>query len=241
VAEKVLFTWSGGKDSAMALYELQKSKDYEIAALLTSVTEDYDRISMHGVRRILLEQQAQSLGFPLEKLYLTRNSSNEEYEAKMRDKLLQYKSHGVSSVVFGDIFLEDLRKYREDNLAQVGMKGIFPIWKRDTAELARTFIGLGLKAVITCVDSNVLDGNFVGRYFDNRFLSELPGNVDPCGENGEFHSFVYDGPIFQERIRFRRGKVVLRDSRFYFCDLVPVRAAGARLSRSRKVFSRDAR
>jgi uncharacterized protein (TIGR00290 family) len=232
VTQKVLFTWSGGKDSAMSLYELQKSKDYEIAALLTSVTEDYDRISMHGVRRILLEQQAQSLGLPLERLYLTRNSSNEEYEAKMRDKLLQYKSHGVSSVVFGDIFLEDLRKYREDNLAQVGMKGIFPIWKRDTAELARTFIGLGFKAVITCVDSQSLEGKFAGRYFDNRFLSELPGNVDPCGENGEFHSFVYDGPIFQERIRFRRGKVVLRDNRFYFCDLVPVRPAGARLPRS---------
>jgi uncharacterized protein (TIGR00290 family) len=233
VAQKVIFTWSGGKDSAMALYELQKSKDYEIVALLTSVTEDYDRISMHGVRRILLEQQAQSLGLPLEELYLTRNSSNEEYEAKMKDKLLQYKSRGVSSVVFGDIFLEDLRKYREDNLAQVGMKGIFPIWKRDTDELARTFIDLGFKAVITCVDSNVLDGKFAGKYFDNRFMSELPGNVDPCGENGEFHSFVYDGPLFQERIHFRRGKVILRDSRFYFCDLMPVRAAGARLAHSR--------
>jgi uncharacterized protein (TIGR00290 family) len=232
VAQKVIFTWSGGKDSAMALYELQKSKDYEVVALLTSVTEDYDRISMHGVRQILLEQQAQSLGLPLEKLYLTRNSSNEEYEAKMKEKLLQYKEQGVSSVIFGDIFLEDLRKYREDNLARVVMKGIFPIWKRDTAELARTFIDLGFKAVITCVDSNVLDGKFAGGYFDNRFLSELPGNVDPCGENGEFHSFVYDGPLFQERIRFRRGKVVLRDNRFYFCDLVPVRATGARLPRS---------
>ncbi len=226
MAQKVIFTWSGGKDSAMALYELQKSKDYEVVALLTSVTEDYDRISMHGVRRILLEQQAQSLGLPLEKLYLTRNSSNEEYEAKMKEKLLQYKDQGVSSAVFGDIFLEDLRKYREDNLAQVGMKGIFPIWKRDTAELARTFMALGFKAVITCVDSNVLDGKFAGRYFDNSFLSELPRNVDPCGENGEFHSFVYSGPLFQERIRFRRGKVILRDNRFYFCDLVPDGAAG---------------
>lgn len=221
MAQKVIFTWSGGKDSAMALYELHKSKNYEIVALLTSVTEGYDRISMHGVRRVLLEKQAESLGLPLEMLYITRNSSNEEYEAKLKDKLLKYKKQGVSSVVFGDIFLEDLRKYREDNLALVGMKGIFPIWKRDTAELARTFIELGFKAVITCVDSNFLDGKFAGRYFDNRFLSELPGTVDPCGENGEFHSFVCDGPIFKERIRFRRGEVVLRDNRFYFCDLVP--------------------
>jgi len=223
VTERVLFTWSGGKDSAMSLYELQKDGRYEIVSLLTSVTEGYDRISMHGVRRVLLEQQAQSLGLPLEMLYITRNSSNEEYEAKMKDKLLQYKNHGVSSVVFGDIFLEDLRKYRESNLAQVGMKGIFPIWKRDTTELAHTFIDLDFKAVITCVDSNVLDGKFVGRYFDSQFLSELPAKVDPCGEKGEFHSFVYDGPIFHERIRFRRGKIVLRDNRFYFRDLISIR------------------
>ena len=223
MTEKVLFTWSGGKDSAMSLYVLRKFHNYEIVALLTSVTEDYDRISMHGVRRVLLEQQAQSLGLPLEMLYITKNSSNEEYEAKLKDKLLQYKSQGVSSVVFGDIFLEDLRKYRENNLAQVGMKGIFPIWKRDTTELAHSFIDLDFKAVITCVDSKVLDGKFVGRYYDNEFLAELPPKVDPCGENGEFHSFVYDGPIFSGRIRFRRGKVVIRDNRFYFRDLIPVR------------------
>ena len=226
--EKVLFTWSGGKDSAMALYELQRSKNYEVAALLTTVTEEYDRISMHGVRRILLEQQVESLGFPLEIIYIPRNSSNEEYEARMKEKLLQYKSRGVSSVVFGDIFLEDLRKYREDNLAKVGMKGIFPIWKRDTAELAHTFIGLGFKAVITCVDCNFLDQTFAGKAFNEQFLSDLPSTVDPCGENGEFHSFVYDGPIFSERVRYRKGKVVLRDNRFYFCDLLPVRAVGAR-------------
>jgi len=223
MAEKVLFTWSGGKDSAMSLYVLRKFHNYEIVALLTSVTEDYDRISMHGVRRVLLEQQARSLGLPLEMLYITRNSSNEEYEAKLKDKLLQYKSHGVSSVIFGDIFLEDLRKYRENNLAQIGMEGIFPIWKRDTTELAHTFIDLDFKAVITCVDSQSLEVKFAGRYFDDEFLSELPPKVDPCGENGEFHSFVYDGPIFHERIRFRRGKVVLRDNRFCFCDLIPFR------------------
>jgi len=222
MTEQVLFTWSGGKDSAMALYELLQNKRYEIASLLTTVTEDYDRISMHGVRRILLERQAQSLGLPLDIVYITRNSSNEEYEAKLKEKLIQYKGRGVSLVVFGDIFLEDLRKYREDNLAQVGMKAIFPVWKRDTSELAHTFIGLGFKAIITCIDSNHLDKKFVGRVFDRHFLSELPAGVDPCGENGEFHSFVYGGPIFKEKIRFRKGRVVLRDNRFYFCDLVPV-------------------
>ncbi len=219
--KKVVFTWSGGKDSAMALYELREDKRYEIVSLLTTVTEDYDRISMHGVRRVLLERQAQSLGLPLEIVYLTKNSSNEEYEARLKEKLLKYKNQGVNSVVFGDIFLEDVRKYRENNLAQGGMKAIFPIWKRDTTELAHAFIDLGFKAIITCVDSQSLDKKFVGKVFDQRFLSELPTNVDPCGENGEFHTFVYEGPIFKERIRFRKGRVVLRDNRFYFCDLVP--------------------
>ena len=223
MAEKVLFTWSGGKDSALSLYMLRKLHNYEIAALLTSVTEDYDRISMHGVRRALLEQQAQSLGLPLDIVYITKNSSNEEYEARMKEKLLQYRKQGVLSVVFGDIFLEDVRKYRENNLAEVGMKGVFPLWKRDTSELAHDFMDLDFKAVITCIDAQSLDGKFAGRYFDNEFLAELPARVDPCGENGEFHSFVYDGPIFRERIRFRRGKVVLRDNRFYFCDLIPFR------------------
>ncbi|HUV52946.1 MAG TPA: diphthine--ammonia ligase [Dehalococcoidia bacterium] len=227
MSEKVLFTWSGGKDSAMALYELQREKRYEVAALLTTVTEDYDRISMHGVRHVLLQQQATSLGYPLEIVYLSKNSSNEEYEARLKEKLSQYKARGISFVVFGDIFLEDLRKYRENNLAQVGMKGVFPIWKRDTRELAHTFINLGFKAIITCVDSNALDKRFVGRAYDEQFLSELPASIDPCGENGEFHSFVYDGPIFHKRIKYRKGRVVLRDNRFYFCDLVPVQSVGA--------------
>ena len=218
---KALFTWSGGKDSAMALYELQKSGDYEVAALLTTVTEDYDRSSMHGVRSILLERQAESLGIPAEKIYITRESSDKEYEEKMRSKLTSCKNRGISSVVFGDIFLEDLRKYREENLSRIGMKGVFPIWKRDTRELAHTFVDLGFKAVITCVDSRVLDKRFVGREFDGHFLTELPDAVDPCGENGEFHSFVYEGPIFRQKILFSRGETVLRDNRFYYHDLIP--------------------
>ena len=218
--EKVLFAWSGGKDSAMALYEAQKSEKYDVAALLTTVTQDYDRISMHGVRRALLEEQVALLGIPLETVLISKHSSNEEYEAKMKEVLVRYKKEDIVSVVFGDIFLEDLKKYREDNLAKVGLKGVFPIWKRDTRELAAAFIDLGFKAIITCVDSKSLDKSFAGRVFDKQFLSDLPNGIDTCGENGEFHSFVYDGPIFSRGIIFEKGQVVLRDNRFYYCDLV---------------------
>jgi len=219
--EKVLFSWSGGKDSALALYELRKRAEYQIAALLTVLTKDYDRTSMHGVRRILLEQQAQSLGLALEKVVISKNSSNEEYECKIGEILEKYEAAGVCAVVFGDVFSEDLRKYRENNLSKIGIKGVFPLWKIDTTELAQTFIGSGFKAIITCVDSNVLDKTFVGRSFDEQFLSQLPSGVDPCGESGEFHSFVYDGPIFRGRVEHRTGGVVLREKRFYYCDLVP--------------------
>ena len=223
--ENVIFTWSGGKDSVMALYKLQKSGDFEIVVLLTNITEDYDRVSMHGVRRVLLEKQVESLGFYLEKIYISKNSSNDDYEEKMRKTLLRYKSKDIVSVAFGDIFLEDLKKYREENLRKIGMKGIFPIWKRDTAELANTFIDLGFKAVITCVDSKVLDKSFVGRIFDKQFLHDLPSGVDPCGENGEFHSFVYAGPIFKHEILFDFGEITLRENRFFYCDLIPVEKA----------------
>jgi uncharacterized protein (TIGR00290 family) len=233
--EKIMFSWSGGKDSAMSLYELQKISSIEISALLTTVTEGYDRISMHGVRRALLEQQARSLGLSLEKIYITKNATNDEYEAKMRANLMEYQSRGVSSVAFGDIFLEDLRKYREENLSKIGMKGIFPIWKRETTELANTFIDLGFKAIITCVDSKVLDKTFAGRIYDKQFLTDLPSSVDPCGENGEFHSFVYDGPMFRKEIPFTIGEVVLRDSRFYFCDLIPSNGGSANPERGSRV------
>ncbi len=219
--EKVLFTWSGGKDSAMALHELLKGGGHEVVALLTSVTGEYDRVSMHGVRRALLERQAASLGLPLDEIFLTPGATDREFEERMGEKLERYKDLGVSSVAFGDIFLEDLRRYREENLSKAGMKGIFPIWQRDTAALAEAFVSLGFKAVVTCVDSQVLDKAFVGREFDERFLLEIPRTVDPCGERGEFHSFVYDGPIFHGEVCFVKGDVVLRENRFYFCDLVP--------------------
>jgi uncharacterized protein (TIGR00290 family) len=218
--EKVLFCWSGGKDSAIALYEVRRSKRYQIAALLVTINKDYDRISMHGVPRALVEQQAGSLGLPIEEVFISRSSSNEEYESKMREVLTKFKQDGIPSVAFGDIFLEEVRKYREDNLSKIGMEGIFPIWGKDTAELVRSFIMLGFQAVVTCVDSKVLDKRFVGRMLDKDFLAELPPNVDPGGENGEFHSFVFDGPIFKQRINYTLGESVLRDS-FYFCDLLP--------------------
>ena len=218
--ERVVFSWSGGKDSAMAMHELQREGRYQVAALLTTVTGDYDRISMHGVRRSLLEQQAAAVGLPLEEVILPKESSNEEYETQMAEVLTRYNEQGVHAVVFGDIFLEDLRKYREQNLAKLGMKGIFPLWKRDTSDLVTSLIGLGFKARTVCVDNHALGREFVGRTIDQGFLAELPANVDVCGENGEYHSFVYDGPIFDHSIPCRPGEIVLRDGRFYFCDLV---------------------
>jgi uncharacterized protein (TIGR00290 family) len=219
--EKVLVSWSGGKDSAMALYEVLTRGQYQVAALLTTVTEDYDRISMHGVRRALLEQQAGSLGLPLEQVWISKRSSNEEYEAKMAETLDRYRQAGVTSVIFGDIFLEDLRAYREQNLAKVNMQGIFPLWKQDTNELIRRFIQSGFKAITVCVDTQSLDGKYVGRQLDEQFLADLPESVDVCGENGEYHSFVYAGPIFRKSIPHRLGEVVLREGRFCYCDLIP--------------------
>ncbi len=218
--EKVVFTWSGGKDSAMALYELQQSQTYEVVALMTTVTQGYDRISMHGVRVSLLDMQAASIGIPVDKVYISQTSSNEEYESNMKERLAYYRQQGISTVVFGDIFLEDLRRYREGNLAKAGMKALFPLWKRNTAELARAFIGLGFQSVITCVDTSVLDKEFSGRDYDQRFLSDLPPGIDPCGENGEFHSFAYAGPLFQNEIPFSKGACVVRDNRFFYCDLL---------------------
>ncbi len=218
--EKVLLSWSGGKDSAIALYEIQKSHKYEIVSLLTTITEGYDRVSLHGVPRVLIEQQAKSLGLPLHKVFIPKASSNEEYEAKMHETLTKFKQDGISKVVFGDIFLQWVKEYRENNLSKLGMKAIFPIWGRDTTELTRSFIALGFKAVVTCVDTRVLDKSFLGRVIDESFTTQLPPDIDQAGENGEFHSFVFDGPIFKEGIAYKLGRQVSKDS-FRFCDLVP--------------------
>ena len=218
--EKVVMAWSGGKDSALALYEVLHSGSYEVLELLTTVTKDNSRISIHDVQRVLLEQQAQALRVPLEELFIPKGASDAEYEDKLLKALKRHRDNGVSSVVFGDLFLEDIRKYRERILEKAGMNGIFPLWKKDTRKLARTFINLGFKAVITSVDSTVLGKDFAGREYNEKFLSDLPVNVDPCGENGEFHTFVYNGPIFCEKVPFKKGALTLKDNRFYSCDLI---------------------
>jgi len=219
VKERIILSWSGGKDSSLALYELMKQGNYDIT-LLTTITDKYERISIHGVREILLEKQAESVGCCLEKVYITPESTNEEYEKKMEEVMNKYKGLGVTKVAFGDIFLEEIRKYREKNLEKVGMEAVFPLWGRETGEIANTFIDLGFKSIITCVDTKVLGGDFVGKFYNKEFIAKLPENIDPCGENGEFHSFVFDGPIFKERINFSIGEKVLKDERFKFCDLV---------------------
>jgi len=217
--EPVVFCFSGGKDSVMALHQLQQQDQFEISTLVTTLTKDYDRISMHAVRRELLEEQAGSLGLPLEAVYITAGAANVEYEANMGKAWQRYFEQGIRKVVFGDIFLEDLKIYREKQLDQFGLECLFPIWKRDTTELANSFIDAGFRAVTTCVDPKVLDRSFVGREFNRQFLADLPAGADPCGENGEFHSFVFDGPNFDNEIPIVVGEKVSRDS-FFFCDLL---------------------
>ena len=216
----VLMSWSGGKDSCRALYDIQQSRDYRVVALLTTLTRDYDRISMHGVRRVLLERQAASLGVSLHQVFISKDATNDEYEMKMAEAFSGYRERGIDSIVFGDLFLEDIRTYREKFLARHEMHGLFPVWKRDTTQFIKDFIKLGFKAVVTCVDAKLLDKSFAGRIIDETFLSVLPAHVDPCGENGEFHSFVFDGPNFAEPVTFSVGEVVPRGP-FWFCDLVP--------------------
>jgi uncharacterized protein (TIGR00290 family) len=214
-------SWSGGKDSCLALHDIQRARKYRVAALLTTVTRDYDRISMHGVRRVLLEKQADSLGLPLHQVLISKEATNEDYEMQMGEAFSVYGEQGIDSIVFGDLFLEDIRIYREQFLARHNMRGLFPVWHRDTSRFIKEFIELGFKAVVTCVDSRILDQSFAGRMIDEAFLSSLPPQVDPCGEHGEFHTFVFDGPTFARRVEFSLGEVVLRES-FWFCDLVAI-------------------
>ena len=205
----------------MAAHQLLVCKKYEIAALLTTVTEEYDRISMHGVRRQLLEQQSASLGIPLHQIMIPKDCSNQVYETRMREALEHFRARGITKVAFGDLFLEEVKQYRDEHLAQAGMSGLYPIWMRDTAELVRTFIGLGFKAILACVDTQAIDASFAGREIDDALLRDLPASADPCGENGEYHSFVYAGPIFKRPIPCRPGERVLRNARFNYCDILP--------------------
>ena len=213
-------SWSGGKDSALALHEVLKAGAYDVRALLTTVTEEFDRVSMHGVRRSLLRMQASSVEVPLEEIWIPKRTTNEVYDARMRDILMKYRKEGVREVAFGDLFLQDVRNYREDRLRQVAMRGLFPLWGRETGKLSREFIELGFRAVVCCIDSRMLTKGFCGRDYDLPFLESLPYGVDPCGENGEFHTFVHAGPIFKKEIAIAKGDVVLRDG-FWFADILP--------------------
>jgi uncharacterized protein (TIGR00290 family) len=217
--EPILFCWSGGKDSAMALHALLQQQQFRVIALLTTVTEGYERISMHGVRRELLLRQAESIGLPLHEVLIPPQCINSIYEARMEQALRIFYDQGVRKVAFGDIFLEDIRAYREKNLSRIGMTALFPIWKRDTRELVRFFHALRFRAIAVCIDPKVLEASFAGRELSESFFRDLPPSADPCGENGEFHTFVFDGPIFRWPIPVRTGEIVHRES-FVFCDLL---------------------
>jgi len=220
MTEPILLSWSGGKDSALALHELRRSSDYEVAAIVTTVTEDTGRIGMHAVPRELAARQSEALGIPLREIAMPAFPPNEVYEARWRSVLEGYRAAGVRGVAFGDLFLEDIRAYRERLLGGLGMRGIYPIWRRDTRSLAAEFFDAGFGAVVVAIDLRVLDRSFAGRAFDRDFVAELPEGVDPCGENGEFHTFVFDGPEFRRPVAFRKG-AVREEATFAFCDLAP--------------------
>jgi uncharacterized protein (TIGR00290 family) len=240
---KAFMNWSGGKDSALALYHAQKT-GLSPELLSTNVNGTHNRISMHGVRRNLLEQQAKALGLPLITMELPEEPAMLVYEEKMNAHVALLKQKGFTDALFGDIFLEDLKQYREKQLKHFGIHCHFPLWKRDSLELMKEFISLGFKAVVVCVNDSFLDKSFCGRLIDESFVNDLPANVDVCGENGEYHSFVFDGPIFSEPVTFSKGEIITRNYKapnensedcftntqsqlgFYFCDLFPRYASG---------------
>jgi uncharacterized protein (TIGR00290 family) len=221
---RVALSWSSGKDSAWSLHLLRQDPSVEVVALVTTLNEKFDRVAMHAVRRELLELQAESVGVPLWTVPLPWPCSNEEYEARMRELCARALRADVDAMAFGDLFLTDIRAYREKQLRGTALQLLFPVWQIPTAELARTMIASGLRAKITCVDPKVLPAEFAGRDFDSQFLADLPPGIDPCGENGEFHSFVYDGPGFREPINVSVGEVVERDG-FVFVDLAPIKVS----------------
>ena len=220
--EPVVVSWSSGKDSALVLGALHEDPRVEPVALLTTVTSGYDRVSIHGVRRELLAAQAAALGLPLHEMWLDPASSNAAYEAALTDALLQLRDlyPGVRRIAYGDLFLDDVRRYREERLASAGWEGMFPLWARPTAELARAFVDGWFEARIVCVDTTALAARFSGRAFDSALLADLPDSVDPCGERGEFHTFASYGPGFAARVAYDVGEVVLRDGRWAYCDLL---------------------
>ena len=217
---KVLLAWSSGKDSAYSLHVLRQRDDVEVVGLLTTVNRAYDRVAMHAVRRTLLEAQAEAAGLPLHVAEIPSPCPNEVYEQAMAEALAQAIARGVSGVAFGDLFLEDVRRYREERMKQTGLQLLFPLWGRPTRLLAEEMIASGVKARLTCVDPRKLDRSFAGREFGDELLRDLPPGVDPCGEYGEFHSFAWDGPMFRRPLGVKGGEVVERDG-FVFADLLP--------------------
>lgn len=229
IKKKAIFNWSGGKDSALALYHTLNSDEYEIMGLLTTLNEKQKRISMHGVREELLEMQAKSIGLPLFKLYLPEKLKMDEYDDIISNELNKLKDLGVTHSIFGDIFLEDLREYRVKQLETIGLEAVFPLWKRDTKEIANEFVSLEFKAIITAVDASKLDKSVTLSDFDDVFIKNLPSSVDVCGENGEFHSFVWAGPIFSKPVNVSKGDIIsefYKDDghqfEFYFGDLISI-------------------
>jgi uncharacterized protein (TIGR00290 family) len=218
----IALAWSGGKDSSLALAALQADPRVEVVALVTTVTQDYDRISMHGVRRNILHAQVAAIGLPLVEATIPAAASNLLYEEALATALdsLRRQRPDLRHLAFGDLFLADVRAYREGLLGSLGWEPLFPLWGQDTAALARHFVAAGYRAILTCVDTTQFDAEFAGREFDAELLDQLPGTVDPCGERGEFHTCVYDGPIYRRPLALARGERVRRDERFEYCDLV---------------------
>lgn len=217
--ERIVISWSGGKDSAYALYRVLNSGQYLVDSLLTTVTEGYNRVSIHGVHESLLQQQAKSLGLPLRKVYIPPNASNAIYQERMGQELKQIKEENIDTIIYGDIFLEDIRRYKEEQLDEFEMKAIFPLWGLSTKNVVEDFIKIKFKTVTTCIDSDVLSDKWLGRFLDYEFINELPKHVDFAGENGEFHTFTFSGPIFKEPIDIKIGQKVDR-GRFHFCELI---------------------
>ena len=218
---KTLVSWSSGKDSAWALYEASRNPDLKITGLLTTITEPFNRVSMHGVRLELLQAQALSLGLPLVMVPIPFPCTNETYEEALRKALEKAREEGVTRIVFGDLYLEDIRQYRESKLKGTGFEGVWPLWLQETRGLSRRMVEGGLKASITCLDPKRLPRSFAGRVYDAQLLDDLPEGVDPCAENGEFHTFAWDGPMFSKPIRIKNGETVEREG-FVFTDLLPV-------------------
>jgi uncharacterized protein (TIGR00290 family) len=219
--KRILLSWSSGKDSAWALHILRQSTELEVAALLTTVNEQFDRVAMHAVRTELLRRQAKNVGLPLRLISLPYPCSNEVYDGRMRAAIGAAQADGIDGIAFGDLFLEDVRQYRERMMEGTGIKPLFPLWGRPTRELAREMTAGGLRAQITCIDPHLLPVTLAGREYNDDFLKALPEGVDPCGENGEFHSFAFDGPMFDRPVEFTIGDTVERDG-FIFTDLAPV-------------------